>query len=208
MQVQYRELASLPLSGSPAGCVYPLLESQLQTQYLGSPTYPTHIPKQRSCHTPPPCNCLSQSRSQHFLSGPQTVHTSPTGIQRWVFILPGLEHMLHVVVMFPQYPPVWNHPSVLGPTSLSVLSHGARGRHVPSVPPVWNHPSVLGPTSLIVLRHVARGCHVPPVPSCVEPSLSTRSYVLESFKACCTWSSCSLSPLLCGTIPQYSVLRP
>lgn len=154
MQVQYRELASLPLSGSPAGCVYPLLESQLQTQYLGSPTYPTHIPKQRSCHTPPPCNCLSQSRSQHFLSGPQTVHTSPTGIQRWVFILPGLEHMLHVVVMFPQYPPVWNHPSVLGPTCLRVLRHVARGRHVPSVP------------------------------SCVEPFLSTRSYVPESFKAC------------------------
>ena len=29
--------------------------------------------------------------------------------------------MLHVVVMFPQSPPVWNHSSVLGPTSLRVL---------------------------------------------------------------------------------------
>lgn len=159
MQVQYKELSSLPPSGSPAGCVYPLLESQLRTQYLGSPTYPTHIPKQRSCHSPHPAT-VSVSRGVNtdppFLSGPQTVHTSPTGIQLWAFILLGLEHMLHVVVMFPQSPPVWNHPSVLGPTSLRVL------------------------------RHVACGHHVPPVPSYVEPSLSTRSYVLESFKACKT----------------------
>ena len=127
------------------------LESQLWAQYLGSPTYPTHIPKQRSCHTPPPCNCLSQSRSQHWPTVP--VRSSDC---------------LHIT----------NRDPALG------------------VYPPWTR------------IHVARGRHVPPVSSCVEPSLSTRSYVLERFKACCTWSSCSPSPLLCGTIPQYSVLCP
>ena len=62
--------------------------------------------------------------------------------------------MLHVVVMFPQSPPVWNHPSVLSPMFLRVLRHVACGRHVPSVP------------------------------SCVEPSLSTRPYIPKRFKAC------------------------
>ena len=56
-----------------------------------------------------------------FLSGPQTVHTSPAGIQHWVFILHGVEHRMHVVLICPQSPPVWNPSSVLSPMSLGVL---------------------------------------------------------------------------------------
>ena len=66
----YKKLESLPPSGSPTGCVYHLLESHLRTWYLSSPTYPTHIPKQRSCHMPPLCNRLSQSRNQHWPTVP------------------------------------------------------------------------------------------------------------------------------------------
>lgn len=72
--------------------------------------HPATVSDSRGVNTDPP-----------FLSGPQTVLTSPTGIQRWAFILPGPEHVLHVVVMFPQSPPVWNHSAVLGPMSLRVL---------------------------------------------------------------------------------------
>ena len=110
----------------------------------------TH-PQTKILSQPPPCNCLSQSRSQHW-------------------------------------------PTV--PVRSSDCSHITNWDPALGVYPPWTR------------THVARGRHVPSVSSCVEPSLSTRSYVLESFKACCMWSSCSPSPLLCGTIPQYSVICP
>ena len=143
----------------------------------------------------------------------QRARISPSlWVPRWMRVSLAWESTADAVPWQPYVPHTHPQTKILSHAPTLQLSQSVEESTLPvrssDCSHITNRDPALGVYPPWTRTHVARGRHVPPVSSCVEPSLSTRSYVLESFKACCTWSSCSLSPLLCGTIPQYSVLRP